>query len=148
MFFNVVNASVARGRLLAKITVSCEFQLIHEDCQLFSPETHMFCWKPFPPSGGRCFPFNVEQWGQESRGRGSAERWGEARKKLSMRCDARLQPTHLNYGELWWHLRDMGRAGCSKTLGRDEMTHPLDSLVKYGKEDRYEEMDSRPKGSF
>lgn len=75
----------------------------------FSPETLMFCWKPLPPFGGRCFPFNVEQWGWSVGEGGSAEGWGEAQEALSMRCDALLQLTRLNYGELWWNMRDLGR---------------------------------------
>lgn len=46
---------------------------------------------------------------------GSAEGWGEAQEALSMRCDALLQLTRLNYGELWWNMRDLGRI-----VGRDD----------------------------
>lgn len=112
------------------------------------PETRACCWNPFPPSGGRCFPFNVEQRGQECRGRwGAAKGWGEAREKaLSMRRDAQLQPTHLNYGELWWNMRDVGRAGSSNTVGRDEMTQLAGQISQI--RGRGTGMDSRAQGTF
>lgn len=91
---------------------------------LFSPETLVFCWKPFPPFGGRCFPFNVEQRGWSVGEGGSAEGWGEAQEALSMRCDALLQLTRLNYGELWWNMRDLGRI-----VGRDDTAAGHISLI-------------------
>lgn len=37
---------------------------------------------------------HIREWGAPRMGRG-------AREDFSMRCDALLQPTHLDYGELW-----------------------------------------------
>lgn len=72
---------------------------------LISSEQRVFCLETLPLSSGRCFLFNVEEWGQECRGVGSAKGWGEAHKKLLVcaampNCSPRIS-TMVNYGEIW-----------------------------------------------